>query len=277
MKNNNEKLEKSSFLSILYSTRGILIILTIMTVVMILYSVYFYFALPLVDNMNSARLFDFINRTLLTSIIYGLFVLMSITVLRRFGIVENEKRIRDKYNELRSTFLMSDDISKDYIKDILMSDDISVRVKDIPCPVQKPNSNKNVSVLDSMLYNMAQIQVYYDVSLSQARNSYTLAIVASIFGVLFFIFASIMVIFFNASVSDVIIPAVGGALTELIAGTIFIVYKKSLEQMNRYFDSLQINEKFLSSVNLVDKISIEKQDEMYCEIIRSRLDHEAVK
>lgn len=58
---------------------------------------------------------------------------------------------------------------------------------------------------------------------------------------------------------------------EVIAGTSLIVYKKSLEQLNHYYNSLHNNERFLSIVNMVSKVSQEKQDDMYFEIVRSQI------
>ena len=66
-------------------------------------------------------------------------------------------------------------------------------------------------------------------------------------------------------------PAIGAAIVEVIAGTSLIVYKKSLEQLNHYYNSLHNNERFLSIVNIVSKVSPERQDEMYFEIIRSQI------
>ena len=47
--------------------------------------------------------------------------------------------------------------------------------------------------------------------------------------------------------SDVNYPAVGGAITEVIAGTALIVYRNSLSQLNHYHKALHEDERFLSS------------------------------
>ena len=60
-------------------------------------------------------------------------------------------------------------------------------------------------------------------------------------------------------------------VSELIAGTSLLVYKASLEQLNNYYESLHNNERFLSLVNLVSKISSDKQDEVYINIINVEL------
>ena len=41
-------------------------------------------------------------------------------------------------------------------------------------------------------------------------------------------------------------------MTGIIAGTIFVVYNKSLKLINHFFDSLEITDKFLTTVSLVN-------------------------
>ena len=77
---------------------------------------------------------------------------------------------------------------------------------------------------------------------------------------------------FRLSFQMSIIPAVGGAITEVIAGTALIVYRNSLSQLNHYHKALHEDERFLSSVNLLGKFStVEARDDMLREIIRSEI------
>ncbi len=142
-------------------------------------------------------------------------------------------------------------------------------------PEGKVPGKKTLSVLETMVYNMALIQNFYDISIEQARFSFALAVATCALGIGFFLYASINVLVFNVELSSALIPAIGGALTEIIAGTVFFLYKKSLEQLNIYFNSLESNEKFLSSINLAEKVSPEKQDDILCEIIKRRLNSAA--
>ncbi len=69
-----------------------------------------------------------------------------------------------------------------------------------------------------------------------------------------------------------IIGSIGGAVVELFAGTILIVYIKTLSQMNIYHKALSEYQRFLSCINLVSKIrNEEKQDELYEAIIREEM------
>lgn len=169
-------------------------------------------------------------------------------------------RISGKYNDIMRTLQVAD-ISP------ILSETTKGR-----SPEAKAAGKKTLSALETMVYNMALIQDFYDISMEQARFSFALAVAACAIGIGFFLYASINVLVFNAGLSSALIPAVGGAMTEIIAGTVFFLYKKSLEQMNLYFKSLESNEKFLSAVNLAEKMSPDKQDDILREIIKSRLD-----
>jgi len=168
-------------------------------------------------------------------------------------------QISGKYDEIMRTFKVSD-----------LSPAVSEMTKG-RLPEGKAPGKKTLTALETMVYNMALIQNYYDISIEQARFSFALAVAVCALGIGFFLYASINVLVFQVELSSAMIPAIGGALTEIIAGTVFFLYKKSLEQLNIYFSSLENNEKFLSAVNLAEKISPDKQDDILCEIIRSRL------
>lgn len=93
-----------------------------------------------------------------------------------------------------------------------------------------------------------------------------------IFGFALMIAAIVLPVVFRLSFQMSIIPAVGGVITELIAGTALVVYRNSLSQLNHYHKALHEDERFLSSVNLLGKFStVEAQDDMLREIIRSEI------
>ena len=86
------------------------------------------------------------------------------------------------------------------------------------------------------------------------------------------IVAILIPIVFRLSFQMSIIPAIGGVITELIAGTALVVYRNSLSQLNHYHKALHEDERFLSSVNLLGIFSsVEAQDDMLREIIRSEI------
>ena len=140
------------------------------------------------------------------------------------------------------------------------------------------NEKKNASAvkdhnendaLKLMLVNMEEIKAYYTLSKTQAKDSFRLSGWMCILGFVLLVAAVVLPFLTREKYEVSIITAIGGAIVEIIAGTSLFVYKNSLTQLNHYYESLHDNERFLSYVNLVRKLSPEKQDDMYIEIIRS--------
>ncbi len=133
---------------------------------------------------------------------------------------------------------------------------------------------KDEDVVNLMAKNLAQIKLYYDWSRKQAKASFRLAWTLCVLGFFLIVFAVVLpLVYKDLSVYYSIIPAIGGAITELIAGTALIVYRNSVTQLNHYHKSLHEDERFLSSVNLLDRFStVEQRDEMLYEILKSEID-----
>lgn len=129
-----------------------------------------------------------------------------------------------------------------------------------------------IDALGRMMINLEDIKEFYTWSQKQAKASFILAVAMCISGFALMIVAILLPVVFRLSFEMSIIPAIGGVITELIAGTALVVYRNSLSQLNHYHKALHEDERFLSSVNLLGKFStIEAQDEMLREIIRSEI------
>lgn len=139
---------------------------------------------------------------------------------------------------------------------------------------QQNNSdiNENTSTLTLMTLNMAEIKEYYALSKNMARKSFVLAVIMCILGFIVIASSLLAVFIVNISFIESLVPVIGGTIVEVIAGTSLSVYKKSLEQLNQYYESLHNNERYLSLVNLVDKLTDDKKDEAYINIINTQLE-----
>ncbi|MBD5511779.1 MAG: hypothetical protein HDR08_11100 [Lachnospiraceae bacterium] len=125
-------------------------------------------------------------------------------------------------------------------------------------------------ILAEMLRNHIEIKEYFKISKNQSKFSFYFSIVSSVVGIMVVIIAaSGIIVFKNLEIS--IIAAVSGAITEIISGVVLWIHNKSVLQLNYYYDSLHENEKFLSAVNIADKLGEEKKEDMYIEIIRKQI------
>ncbi len=133
------------------------------------------------------------------------------------------------------------------------------------------NENNQIDALGRMMINLEDIKEFYTWSQKQAKAAFTLAVTMCILGFLLLLFPFILSLL-KYSIEASIIITVGGVITELIAGTALVVYRCSLTQINHYHKALHEDERFLSSINLIEKINnAEEQNEMYKEIIRSEI------
>lgn len=131
---------------------------------------------------------------------------------------------------------------------------------------------KEIDALGRMMINLEDIKEFYTWSQKQAKASFILAVSMCISGFILMVAAILLPVVFRLNFQMSIIPAVGGVITEVIAGTALVVYRNSLSQLNHYHKALHEDERFLSSVNLLGKFStVEAQDDMLQEIIRSEI------
>lgn len=131
---------------------------------------------------------------------------------------------------------------------------------------------KEIDALGRMMINLEDIKEFYTWSQRQAKASFVLAVTMCIAGFLLMTLAVFLPVVCKLSIQMSIIPAIGGVITELVAGTALVVYRNSLAQLNHYHKALHEDERFLSSVNLLGKFStVQAQDEMLREIIRCEI------
>lgn len=167
---------------------------------------------------------------------------------------ENEKEIEEYYQNIRNNVINTNKTNNN-------NDSLSTEAQ-----------NESSDVLELMSIHMKEIKDYYILSKSMAKDSFYLSVIMCILGFTI-ISASIIALFLvNISFIQTLIPVIGGAIVEVIAGTSLNVYKKSLEQLNQYYESLHNNERYLSLVSLVDRLSNEKKDDIYTSIINSQLE-----
>lgn len=166
-----------------------------------------------------------------------------------------KKEIDDYYNSARDAIKCINDDNKD-----------NEAYKNVG------NEQNTNDIIELMLLNMKEIKEYYVLSKTMAKRSFLLAVVMCIGG-FFIISVSIIAIYItDISIAQSVIPIIGGAIVEVIAGTSLAVYRKALEQLNHYYEALHNNERFLSLVNIVNKLSEDKKSQTYINIINSQLE-----
>lgn len=134
------------------------------------------------------------------------------------------------------------------------------------------DNNEKINALELMLINLEDIKEFYTWSQKQAKAAFILAVVMCVLGFSLIAIAVIISAIFKLELQASLIPAIGGAISEIVAATALAVYKNSLTQLNHYHKALHEDERFLSSINLLSRFSsIDMQDNMLQEIIKSEI------
>ena len=215
---------------------------------------------------------DFVTMQATMNITVGLAGIISvcISMARRRKFNEKKEETEQYFQKLRDTIIRGDSLPKVDSQNIVIHNyhpDSQDSVE--PDEVQ---SALQIDALGRMLINLEDIKEFYTWSQRQAKGSFKLAVSMCIAGFVMMAVAILLPIAFGLSVEMAIIPAIGGAIAEVVAGTALIVYKSSLAQLNHYHKALHEDERFLSSVNLISRFSTtEIQDEMLREIVRSEI------
>lgn len=133
-----------------------------------------------------------------------------------------------------------------------------------------PVSDKK-DIYAAMMDNNNEINEYFTISKSQAKVSYLVSILSCLLGFLLFAI-SVYTALTKGDKEVIFLNAISGAITEVIAGTVLVVYIKAAKQLNHYYNALHENEKVLLAINLADRIGKDKKDEVYMEIIKKQIE-----
>lgn len=232
----------------------------------------FLLVIYIITTISISIIFDFnIIANKITIIIFVIMVLALIILAMAYQILENIG-IKDKF-DYREYLLdelnpskTNEESNKDKKenKDEIENDDVDKNNTVITEKLEKKD------IIALMLKNNDETKEYFKISKNQAKSSFWFSIIACIVGIVM-IGISLYGVFKMKDTQFVIIGIVGGAVTELIAGTVLVIHNKSALQLNYYYDALHENEKFLSAINLADKLEDDDKRSMYIEIIRAQI------
>lgn len=131
--------------------------------------------------------------------------------------------------------------------------------------------------LGHLKVNWSEMKEYYRISKNQAKAAFKCAIAICILGILILAFAIASPFIPAISSHNVLIPiisTISGTIVELFAGTILLVYKHTLSQMNYYHQALADYQHYLSCINLASMVSDnEKRNQLYEQIISAEMNN----
>ena len=126
---------------------------------------------------------------------------------------------------------------------------------------------RDLEIQRIQIENLKGSKDYFRISKLHAKASFIISVIACFVGLGLLAVAAYFAIR-EKDYQVAIVPAIGGAVANFIAATVFWVHNKSAQQLNRYYDSLHEIEVLLSSVKVIEKISTpDKRDEAYARIL----------
>lgn len=139
-------------------------------------------------------------------------------------------------------------------------------------PSAERKRTEDLDALELMKRQLISINDFSELSKSQSKSAFRLAVSMCVAGIILLAAAILLPLFMKTSFEQRLLPAIGGIVGEFIAITALAVHKKSISQLNYYHHSLHENERFLVSVNLLDRFStLELSDEMLKELIQGSI------
>lgn len=133
--------------------------------------------------------------------------------------------------------------------------------------VKQIQEQPDYDVFKLLYKNVRESTEYYVISKRQANKSFTLAIISCFLGVIIYICGFLIVAILDKDIT--IFTTISGTVVELIAGLSFWVYNKSIKQLSEYHKRLNSTEKYLTSIQIADKMSESSKEEMYKWLIQN--------
>jgi nitrogen fixation/metabolism regulation signal transduction histidine kinase len=124
-------------------------------------------------------------------------------------------------------------------------------------------------ILDIIQLNLSQLNEYYTINKSQSKHVYGFSIFMIFVGFLLIVIAVVLGLMASSRISVTLIIGIAGLLSEFIGATSLNLYKESNKHVNEFLERLTYLQKVMLAIELVDRISENKQEEQLSGIITS--------
>ena len=131
----------------------------------------------------------------------------------------------------------------------------------------KISDKDDSNVQDIIKLNLNQLDEYYTINKSQSKKSYNFSILTIATG---FILLCITVIILVTEVGEqtlAVVTGISGVISEFIGATSLLLYKESTKHLHEFIERLTYLQRVMLAVDLMKKLSCEKQDEQTSLII----------
>lgn len=230
--------------------------------------------------MDKKELAKFYGKILILILFDISIIWASVEILLKYNetIIKMPKFPKPNYLIVDLTIILAFAFSMNFLLGFLIKDKKKESIEDslyntylLQLIEDNEDDEKKKDVIEKMLKNNNEIEEYFKISKKQEKFSYGVSMACAIVGAIM-LFSSIAAIFFNRGIEITVVTIISGAITELVSGIVLWIHNKSAMQLNFYYNSLHENEKFLSAINMTDRIEDkDKKEQMYEEIIKAQI------
>lgn len=138
---------------------------------------------------------------------------------------------------------------------------------------------QNARTEDVQLVAANQIKLlddYYKIVLDQSRKSFSLALVAAIVGLGFFL-GAVLSVLSSETIDVALISAIAGAIVEVISGVNFYLYGKTTAQMADFQSRLDMTQRFLLANSICENLDWESMQTTRSQLVLKIVDASAMK
>lgn len=109
--------------------------------------------------------------------------------------------------------------------------------------------------------NFGESTGFYQMVKRHANTTFRVAVISLFVGLVMYGLGFIGIIWFEKDVA--IISLLAGSFTEVISGTVFLLHKKSIEELNELHKRLSSTERYLTSIMLAEELPDHKKEDAY--------------
>lgn len=120
---------------------------------------------------------------------------------------------------------------------------------------EKIRERTSSNIIEIIQLNLNQLDEYYTINKNQARNSFYTSLFLIFLGFLTITFAIVISLSNpNLNISIPVISGISGVLLQFIGGANFFIYRKTLEQVNRFYNNLIKTQDTMLAIELCRQI-----------------------
>ncbi len=129
-------------------------------------------------------------------------------------------------------------------------------------------------IQDIIQLNLSQLNEYYTINKSQSKHAYEFSLFMIFVGFVLIVSAVILGFAVPSQISVTLIAGIAGLLSEFIGATALNLYKESNKHVNEFLERLTYLQKVMLAIELVDRISDDKKEDQFSNIISSLMESE---